>query len=98
MSISASDRAGELSIEVGNNLHPAVDVHQRRELVAAAVQRYDHDSAMKTARSEGGSGLSKIWRILEFDFKVKHSMLLEVMDEVRFRAVVSFSSDGIRKC
>lgn len=85
-----------LIIKVSNDLAPSVDVDERRKVIAEAQQRYEHDSAMKLAGREGGSGLSKLWRILQFDLDVDHRLRLEIAADRRFHATVELS--GVRSC
>jgi LytS/YehU family sensor histidine kinase len=85
-----------LFVEVTNDLAPGVDIEGRREVASNVMSRYELAPALKMARTEGGSGLSKVWRILEFDFKVTHGLSLEVLEPRRFRARVSFDSSNIR--
>ena len=42
---------------------------------------------------KGGSGLSKIWRIAEFDLRLKHEIKLEVTDDREF--IVQLSLGGV---
>jgi hypothetical protein len=55
--------------------------------------KYNGDSALIMAKLEGGSGLSKIWRIAEFDLRVKHGIELIVTDDHEFLAKLKL--DGI---
>jgi hypothetical protein len=82
---------------VANDLGPSVDVSLRIGQVAEAQQRYAHDTAMKLAGREGGSGLSKLWRILQFDLKVEHRLALEI-DQADRRFTASLEISGVRTC
>jgi len=84
-----------LIISVRNRVHESVDVSVRRILIAEAQQRYEHDSAMRLAGREGGSGLSKVWRTLQFDLNVQHRLGLSI-DDSRFSATLDVN--GIRTC
>ena len=87
----------EFCIRVSNSLSPHIDVGELREAAREAVERYKRDSALRMARVEGGSGLSKVWRILEFDLKRRHGLSLEV-EEHRFTAVIHFDIEGMEAC
>lgn len=84
VSITAQRDGETLILHCTSNLAPDVSINDRRICATDAMNRYEHDSAMKMARKEGGSGLSKIWRIAEFDLRVQHSIELAVSDEHQF--------------
>jgi hypothetical protein len=73
-----------LFIECSNSLSSDIDISERKESASQAMLNYEGDSALKMARKEGGSGLSKIWRICEHNFKIKHSIELSVDEEWSF--------------
>jgi hypothetical protein len=79
---------GKILIEVENRLSLGIDIEERRGVAEGAMARYGHDTALKMARVEGGSGLSKIWRILEYDLKKAHRLSLEVTDDYFFRTSI----------
>lgn len=58
-----------------------------RDEANAALCRYgsDHDHSIKMAGTEGGSGLSKVWWILEYDLRRQHWLNIEVSDDGVFR-------------
>jgi hypothetical protein len=80
-----------LEVSVKNNLSPNIDLETCKQTAIEAMKRYEFDTAMKMARREGGSGLSKVWRILEFDLKKNHSLTLEVSDDHTFCAHLRIS-------
>jgi tetratricopeptide (TPR) repeat protein len=80
-----------IHIECANILANTVSLDERRQLAQEALQRYERDSALRLARREGGSGLSKLWRICEYDLGKKHSLGLEVTNERDFITRVSLS-------
>ncbi|MDR5832565.1 hypothetical protein P9250_32470 [Caballeronia sp. LP006] len=96
--ISTSRREGSVLLECRNLIPEDVDLAERRATSDAAMRRYERDSALKRARSEGGSGLSKIWRIAEFDLRVKHSIELEVTNEREFVAKVELRGEAVDEC
>jgi len=79
---------GGIEIEARNQLPVTVDLTERRALAIEAMDRYRRDSALRMARLEGGSGLSKIWRIAEFDLHAEHSVSLAVNDQREFISIV----------
>ncbi len=78
-----------LDIEIENKISPSINIYSHKRLGEEAVERYSKDTALKMARSEGGSGLSKIWRILEFDFKATHALQIIVSDNHSFNVRLS---------
>ena len=90
VSLSASVNDDVLTVECRNTLSDSVSLCERRHLAAEAMNRYERDSALRMARKEGGSGLSKVWRIAEFDFRKQHSLELDVMDTREFVARLKF--------
>lgn len=93
--ISASRHDATLVLECKSQLAEHVSLSERRDCAVDAMSKYQRDSALKMARKEGGSGLSKVWRIAEFDLRVKHGIELSVTEEREF--VVRLSLDGIWK-
>lgn len=80
----AVEPVGEgMRIAVQSDISPEVDLAALHQVATEAARRYNRESAMKRTRSEGGSGLSKVWRILEHDLKVKHEVELAILDEPR---------------
>jgi hypothetical protein len=94
--IAAFETDDYFQIEVKNDLSPSVDIDERREVIAEAIKRYEHDTAMRMARQEGGSGLSKLWRILEFQLQVKHRLSMSISSNRRFEVLLSFDATELR--
>ena len=80
-----------LEIVIENTLSSEIDIEERKLLASEAVERYQRDTALRLARQEGGSGLSKVWRICEHDMRKDHSLNLEIFDNRIFRATVWIS-------
>jgi len=91
---SAIETDGTVLIKIENSVADSVNIIDLRALAVEAVGRYQRDSAMRLARQEGGSGLSKVWRIVEYDFSVQHSLALEVSEGER-RFTVKLWLSGI---
>jgi hypothetical protein len=88
----SADRTGDtLVVSCKNEIAPEVDIQARRYLAQEAMGKYQRDTAMKLARKEGGSGLSKIWRIAEFDLRLKHQIDICVADDRTFTTKVTLS-------
>jgi len=83
-----SNSLGEITLVVSNDLAPMANVAEQRALVNQAQLRYEHDSAMRLADREGGSGLSKVWRTLQFDLAASHKLTLNIDDDARFHATL----------
>jgi hypothetical protein len=90
--IHASLLGERLVIRVTNPLYPDIDTNELRNLATSAESRYERDSAMKLARVEGGSGLSKVWRIAEFDLRRQHSVALQVSSGGGFVATITIDN------
>ncbi|MEG8052895.1 hypothetical protein QP185_05905 [Sphingomonas aerolata] len=78
-----------------NDLSPTTN---HAELQAAAIEaqrRYNGEDALAKVRTEGGSGLSKIWRTAEHTMKVDHSVSLSV-SETTFLAEVMLGIEGVQ--
>jgi len=93
VSISARRVDEALILQCASRLATDVSIDERRICAMDAMTRYERDSALKMARKEGGSGLSKVWRIAEFDLHVQHSIDLSVTDNREF--VVKLSLAGV---
>lgn len=87
-----------LRIQVENKLSDSIDLEDRRNSSLEAVSKYNQDTALAMARKEGGSGLSKIWRIMEFDLKRESAISLEVTDSRKFRTTLTILSVGDLGC
>lgn len=79
----ATETDGTVLIQISNRVADSVKMADLRVFAKEAVGRYNRDTAMRLARQEGGSGLSKVWRIVEYDFSVQHSIALEVSEPNR---------------
>lgn len=90
-SIAARRDGDKLILRCKNKLAEEIQVADRRQLAVEAMAKYERDSALRMARKEGGSGLSKIWRIAEFDLRLKHEIKLEVTDDREFIAQLSLA-------
>lgn len=87
-----------LRIQVENKLSDSVDLEDRKASSLEAVSKYNQDTALAMARKEGGSGLSKIWRIMEYDLKRESAISLEVTDSRKFRTTLTILNVGDLGC
>lgn len=78
VTVCVVENCNELSIEISNRVSSGVDIENLRNLADQAAQEYRGEAAMQMARQEGGSGLSKVWRIVEHDLSVRHRLALMV--------------------
>ena len=83
----ATETGGAVIIQISNRVADSVVIADLQVFAKEAASRYQRDTAMRLARQEGGSGLSKVWRIVEYDFSVQHSIALEVSEPDRIFAV-----------
>lgn len=91
--ISARRDGESLILKCVSSLATHLSIDDRRSFATDAMNRYERDSALRMARKEGGSGLSKVWRIAEFDLRVQHSIELAVTDAHEF--IVKLSLTGV---
>jgi len=91
--ISAKREDEALIIRCKNSFSKNLSIPERRQCALDAMGQYKCDLALKMARKEGGSGLSKVWRIAEFDLHVQHAIELSVTDNHEF--VVALSLVGV---
>lgn len=91
--ISAERNGDLLNLKCNNRIGREISLEECRERANEAMDNYEHDSALNMARKEGGSGLSKVWRIAEFDLCVSHQIELIVTDNREF--IVKLSLEGI---
>jgi hypothetical protein len=93
------DQANDsLRIQVENKLSDTIDLDDRKASSLEAVSKYNQDTALAMARKEGGSGLSKIWRIMEYDLKKESAISLEVTDSRKFRTTLTILNVGDLGC
>lgn len=93
VTISAKDINNFLVIECRNKFSPELPLEEIEFSASNAMSLYERDSALRMARKEGGSGLSKVWRIAEFDLRVDHHLDISVSNEREF--IVSLSLDRV---
>lgn len=71
-----------LSITVENPVGLSVDLENLKVNIAESLERYRTGAGLTKAGTEGGSGLSKIWRIMEFDIKKPNTLKIQEQDRV----------------
>lgn len=92
--IQATCRDEWIEIKISNSIAPSVLTGQIAATAKKAIEQYKKDSALSLARSEGGSGWSKIWRIAEYDLKFLHALSFDFIEERFFTVVFSFCRRG----
>lgn len=95
--LDISMHCGDITIECRNQLDSSLNLAEVAAQAQEAAACYDRDSALKAARKEGGSGLSKVWRICEFDLKKESQIELSVSDNW-FAAKLVLKQLGLSLC
>jgi len=85
--LNISEVDGDVVVNCSNLLGTHLDPSEVAAQALIASSRYEKDSALSAARKEGGSGLSKVWRICEFDLGKKSALNLE-SSEGRFSSTL----------
>lgn len=80
-----------LSITLENPIGSSVDTLKLEQSIAESLERYQTGTGLTKASTEGGSGLSKIWRIMEFEIKKPHHLELVASGRV-FRAKLTIEN------
>ncbi|WP_163019323.1 hypothetical protein [Pseudomonas viridiflava] len=92
ITLTAKSEKSRVIIECSNKLSDNVSIEDRRDIASLAMKSYERDSALRSARQEGGSGLSKVWRIAEFDLRASHELTLYVGDGGIFKTSLVLNS------
>jgi hypothetical protein len=98
VSVKLSQVGDLLTIEVENRLAAHIDLVERERAAKEAVSKYNQETALAMAKKEGGSGLSKIWRIVEYYFKKESSISLDVSSDRVFRVSLVLLNVGDLSC
>lgn len=93
--ISATIEEDQIYIRVTNRFKEDLDLVTLRRNVERVTSEYKQKPALERVRSEIGSGIPKIWRILEFDFPAEHSFDLCIRDDNRVSAEVRFRASEV---
>lgn len=83
VAISVSELSNEVTISVVNQVAVSIDITKVKSNAELAVSQYNYDSAMRRAREEGGSGLSKVWRIAQYDLQCTHALEVDIREQKR---------------
>jgi hypothetical protein len=84
-----------IQIQVINTIGSDINVESLQKTIKELNQLYNSDYAMEHVSTEGGSGLSKIWRILEHEFKASHSLQLSLVENKQFMVLLKLQSGSI---
>ncbi|MGC7840634.1 hypothetical protein ACPZMI_19460 [Pseudomonas wayambapalatensis] len=85
---TTNKNGGDLTISVTSNVSTETDLAELSKMAACAVAKYN-DKLLPMARKEGGSGLSKIWRIMNYYLKKTSNISLEVSDNGQFTTTLT---------
>ncbi|WP_076418241.1 hypothetical protein [Colwellia sp. UCD-KL20] len=91
--LSVTVNGSVLTICLENSLGKEVDLDTLKENIEQFNEQYSSgssDSSVELANKKSGSGLSKIWRILEHDLNVSHSLYLSLSEEEIYSAKLEF--------
>jgi hypothetical protein len=91
ISISFDVSGDDLVISVRNPIAENVDLILLDESIRLAGERYNSGAGLTRAGTEGGSGLSKIWRMMEYEVK-KHHVLELILEGRSFSATLTISN------
>ncbi|HBP0650774.1 TPA: hypothetical protein L5Q18_004785 [Pseudomonas aeruginosa] len=89
INVAAKLSGDNLEVIVKSQIDDAIDLDELSEQASEAVSNYNQHTALKMARKEGGSGLSKIWRINEYFFKRESRVALSVSSDRVFNATLT---------
>lgn len=87
---------GIIEIKVHNFLSDDEDIEALSETIKELNELYKCADVMERANTEGGSGLSKIWRILEHELEVSHSLQLSLLEQNQFFVLLKIQSGTIK--
>lgn len=94
IAISFDVKGEELVVSVKNPIAEHVDLDLLNESIHLARERYNSGAGLTKAGTEGGSGLSKIWRMMEYEVKKNHVLELKLQDR-SFTATLTISDLGM---
>ncbi|HHG3594603.1 TPA: hypothetical protein ACPVZ2_001285 [Vibrio parahaemolyticus] len=85
----------QLELTIKNKVGESVDLDLLKQSIPELNNKYSEESALVFANKEGGSGLSKIWRIIEHDIQTKNEFNFSVDEENNFVAKLTFKVEGL---
>lgn len=88
ITFTADKNGDNLTISVKSYVSNGTDLLELSQLAASAVSKYN-DKLLPMARKEGGSGLSKIWRIMNYYLKKESNISLTVSDSGQFSTTLT---------
>ncbi|WP_445354652.1 hypothetical protein ACJJI5_16300 [Microbulbifer sp. EKSA008] len=95
LSIRRNSELQDCEIKTISNFSEEIDIDDLKSKSKLAEKRFTSDSALDRASNEGGSGLSKLRRILEHDFKCGYSLDLDVAEDRTFTSKLKLSLANI---
>jgi signal transduction histidine kinase len=95
ISVSAEAEGGSLLIRVENDLPDDADLEHLTERVAQLNAEYGQAKALDMIGEEGGSGYSKVWKLIRADLKRDaHDISVEIVDR-SFVVSILMNSGGL---
>ena len=85
----------EVYLVVTNEIGGSVNIEKLRLSLPSLNKKYSEEMAMEFANRESGSGISKIWKLIEHDINKKGELNFELDDEDNFVARLNFNVDGL---
>ncbi|HHX8310292.1 TPA: hypothetical protein ACVOZF_003696, partial [Vibrio diabolicus] len=85
----------QLELTIKNKVGESVDLDLLKQSIPELNNKYSEESALVFANKEGGSGLSKIWKIIEHDIQTKNEFNFSVDEENNFVAKLTFKVEGL---
>ena len=83
-----------LSIRLENPIGISVNIVKLKQSIVDSLERYRTGAGLTKASTEGGSGLSKIWRIMEFEISKPHHLELVANGRI-FKAQLTIENIGL---
>ncbi|HIF9367322.1 TPA: hypothetical protein ACX6RZ_003311 [Photobacterium damselae] len=85
----------QLQLTIKNKVGDSVDLELLKQAIPELNKKYSEESALAFANKEGGSGLSKIWKIIEHDIQTKNEFNFSVDEEHNFVSKLTFQVEGL---
>ncbi|MFA0312936.1 hypothetical protein BH581_02015 [Vibrio splendidus] len=80
---------------VSNKIGTSIDIEKLKASLPDLNKKYSEEMAMEFANRERGSGISKIWKLIEHDINKKGEINFELDDKDNFIARLNFNVNGL---
>ncbi|MCG6398903.1 hypothetical protein [Vibrio fluvialis] len=94
--LSIDVHSNELTLTLINKIDQRIDIEQLRSDIPKLNKKYSEENALAYANKEGGSGLSKIWRIIELDICTKSEFEFSLNNNDNFVARLKFNIEELQ--